>query len=48
MLRGMSYIGHGMSHAVFGGAVVSYVIGFNYYLGATIWGFLSAGTYKRN
>ncbi|MFZ0325918.1 MAG: metal ABC transporter permease [Nitrososphaeraceae archaeon] len=42
VLRGMSYIGHGMSHAVFGGAVVSYVIGFNYYLGAAIWGFLSA------
>jgi manganese/iron transport system permease protein/iron/zinc/copper transport system permease protein len=38
----MSYIGHGMSHAVFGGAVVSYVIGFNYYVGAAIWGFLSA------
>ena len=33
MLRGMSYIGHGMSHAVFGGAVVSYVVGFNYYVG---------------
>lgn len=31
-----------MSHAVFGGAVVSYVIGFNYYVGAAIWGFLSA------
>lgn len=42
VLRGMSYIGHGMSHAVFGGAVVSYVIGFNYYMGAAIWGFLSA------
>ena len=42
VLRGMSYIGHGMSHAVFGGAVVSYVIGFNYYVGAAIWGFLSA------
>jgi manganese/iron transport system permease protein len=42
VLRGMSYIGHGMSHAVFGGAVVSYAIGLNYYLGAAIWGFLSA------
>jgi len=42
VLRGMSYIGHGMSHAVFGGAVVSYVVGFNYYVGAAIWGFLSA------
>ena len=35
MLRGMSYIGHGMSHAVFGGAVVSYVVGFNYYVGGS-------------
>src|SRR5919198_1532702 len=41
VLRGMSYIGHGMSHAVFGGAVFSYVIGFNYYIGAALWGFLS-------
>jgi manganese/iron transport system permease protein/iron/zinc/copper transport system permease protein len=42
VLRGMSYIGHGMSHAVFGGAVASYIIGFNFYIGATIWGFISA------
>jgi ABC-type Mn2+/Zn2+ transport system permease subunit len=42
VLRGMSYIGHGMSHAVFGGAVVSYIIGFNFYIGATLWGFVSA------
>jgi manganese/iron transport system permease protein/iron/zinc/copper transport system permease protein len=42
VLRRMSYIGHGLSHAVFGGAVVSYVIGWNFYLGAGIWGFLSA------
>ena len=42
ILRGMSYIGHGMSHAVFGGAVVSYIAGFNFYIGATIWGFVSA------
>ena len=27
VLRRMSYIGHGLSHAVFGGAVVSYIIG---------------------
>ena len=26
VLRGMSYIGHGLSHAIFGGAVVSYVL----------------------
>ncbi len=42
ILRGMSYIGHGMSHAVFGGAVVSYIAGFNFYIGAAIWGFVSA------
>ena len=42
VLRKMSYIGHGLSHAVFGGAVVSFVIGFNFYIGATLWGFLSA------
>jgi ABC-type Mn2+/Zn2+ transport system permease subunit len=42
VLRGMSYIGHGMSHAVFGGAVVSYIISINIYIGAVLWGFLSA------
>jgi ABC-type Mn2+/Zn2+ transport system permease subunit len=42
ILKGMSYIGHGMSHAVFGGAVVSYIAGFNFYLGAAVWGFVSA------
>src|SRR5581483_4190708 len=42
VLRRMAYIGHGLSHAVFGGAVVSYVMSFNFYLGASIWGFLSA------
>jgi manganese/iron transport system permease protein/iron/zinc/copper transport system permease protein len=42
VLRRMSYIGHGLSHAVFGGAVVSYVMSFNFYLGASLWGFLSA------
>lgn len=42
VLRGMSYIGHGLSHAIFGGAVASYVIKFNFYIGAGIWGFLSA------
>jgi manganese/iron transport system permease protein/iron/zinc/copper transport system permease protein len=42
VLRRMSYIGHGLSHSVFGGAVVSYIIGINFYLGAGAWGFLSA------
>lgn len=42
VLRRMSYIGHGLSHSVFGGAVVAYVIHWNFYLGAGLWGFLSA------
>jgi manganese/iron transport system permease protein/iron/zinc/copper transport system permease protein len=42
VLRRMSYIGHGLSHSVFGGAVVSYVMGWNFYLGAGLWGFISA------
>ena len=42
VLRRMAYIGHGLSHAVLGGAVVSFVISFNFFVGATIWGFLCA------
>jgi manganese/iron transport system permease protein/iron/zinc/copper transport system permease protein len=42
VLRRMSYIGHGMSHAVFGGAVVGYVMGWNFYLVSGVWGFISA------
>ncbi len=42
VLRGMSYIGHGLSHAIFGGAVVSYIMAWNFYIGAGIWGFLAA------
>src|ERR1700716_2854851 len=42
VMRRMSYIGHGLSHSVFGGAVVSYVMGWNFYLGAGLWGFISA------
>jgi len=42
VLRGMSYIGHGLSHAAFGGAVVGYVLNINFYLGAGLWGFLAA------
>jgi manganese/iron transport system permease protein/iron/zinc/copper transport system permease protein len=42
VLRRMSYIGHGMSHAVFGGAVIGYVLGWNFYLIAGAWGFVSA------
>lgn len=42
VLRRMSYIGHGLSHSVFGGAVVAYLINLNFYIGAGLWGFLSA------
>src|SRR2546427_12510321 len=42
VLRQMSYIGHGLSHAVFGGAVVSHVLGLNVYVGAGLWGFGAA------
>jgi ABC-type Mn2+/Zn2+ transport system permease subunit len=34
VLHRMSYIGHGLSHAVFGGAVVSSLLQVNFYLGA--------------
>lgn len=40
--RRMSYIAHGLSHAILGGAVLSYVLGLNFYIGSGIWGFLAA------
>jgi ABC-type Mn2+/Zn2+ transport system permease subunit len=42
VLRGMSYIGHGLSHAIFGGAVASFVTNINFFLGAGVWGVVSA------
>ena len=42
VLRGMSYVGHGLSHAIFGGAVASYALGVNFYLGAGAWGLVAA------
>jgi ABC-type Mn2+/Zn2+ transport system permease subunit len=42
VLRGMSYIGHGLSHAIFGGAAVAFAMKSNFYLGAGAWGFLAA------
>lgn len=42
VLRGMSYIGHGLSHAIFGGFAVSTLVGMNILLGAGAWGFASA------
>ncbi len=40
-LKGMSYIGHGLSHAIFGGAAVAAALGLNFFLGAGIWGLAS-------
>jgi len=40
--RRMSYIAHGLSHAILGGAVLSYVLGLNFYIGSGIWGFAAA------
>jgi manganese/iron transport system permease protein/iron/zinc/copper transport system permease protein len=42
VLRGMSYIGHGLSHAIFGGAVASYVTQVNFYVGAGLWGVVAS------
>ena len=41
VLRNMSSIGHGLSHAIFGGAAASAVMNVNYYLGAGVWGLAS-------
>ena len=40
-LRGMSYIGHGLSHAIFGGAAICAAVGINFFVGASIWGLAS-------
>lgn len=42
ILKRMAYIGHGLAHAVLGGAVVSFVMSFNFLIGSTVWGFLCA------
>ncbi len=42
ILRRMSYIGHGLSHAILGGAVVGYVTHYSFYVTGGIWGALSA------
>jgi manganese/iron transport system permease protein/iron/zinc/copper transport system permease protein len=42
VLRGMSYIGHGLSHAIFGGFAASSLLGVSYLLGAGLWGVASA------
>lgn len=42
VLKGMSYIGHGLSHAIFGGFAVATLVGVSYYLGALVWGLAAA------
>lgn len=42
VLKGMSYIGHGLSHAIFGGFAASSLLGVNFLLGAGLWGVASA------
>lgn len=41
VLRGLSYIGHGLSHAVFGGAVAAAAVGISELIGAAVWGLVS-------
>ncbi|WP_426571797.1 metal ABC transporter permease [Aquihabitans sp. McL0605] len=38
VVRGMSYLGHGLSHAVFGGAALGATAGIGYYPAAGAWG----------
>jgi manganese/iron transport system permease protein/iron/zinc/copper transport system permease protein len=40
-LKGMSYLGHGLSHSIFGGAAVFALAGANVFLGAGVWGLLT-------
>jgi len=42
VLKGMSYIGHGLSHAIFGGFAASSLLGVSFLLGAGTWGVASA------
>ncbi|MCZ6622283.1 MAG: metal ABC transporter permease, partial [Deltaproteobacteria bacterium] len=42
VLRKMSYIGHGLAHAIFGGAVLSTSLGVNFFIGAGLWTLVTA------
>jgi ABC-type Mn2+/Zn2+ transport system permease subunit len=42
VLRGMSYIGHGLSHAVFGGAAAAIALSASFLLGAFVTGLVAA------
>ena len=46
-LKGMSYIGHGLSHAIFGGAAICAAIGLNFFIGAGIWGLMTGLSVSR-
>lgn len=41
VLRRLAYIGHGLAHSIFGGAVISFVGGINFFIGASVWGVIS-------
>jgi manganese/iron transport system permease protein/iron/zinc/copper transport system permease protein len=41
VLRGMSYVGHGLSHAAIGGAVIGFTLNLNFYAGACVMGLLA-------
>jgi ABC-type Mn2+/Zn2+ transport system permease subunit len=47
VLRGMSYIGHGLAHAIFGGFAASGLLGVNFFLGAGAWGLAAALSINR-
>lgn len=42
VLRSMSYIGHGLSHSIFGGFAFASLIGINVFIGAGVWGLATA------
>src|SRR3954468_19674480 len=46
-LRGMSYIGHGLSHAIFGGAAICAALSVNFFIGAGLWGLASGLSVSR-
>lgn len=41
VVRGMSYVGHGLSHAAIGGAIVGITLNVNFYVGACAMGLLA-------
>ena len=47
VLRGMSYVGHGLSHAAIGGAIVGFTLNLNFYAGACAMGLLATLTINK-